>query len=114
MAGEERLTPALARLSTVVQPCWMCGIRLPADQMVADGGGACADIRWYCLDARRCTDRWITRWARPADIGHGTSETSRTRDQQLAGPDVARTGPVSRPPTAGARQPLWGPSTHLT
>ena len=26
--------------------CWMCGIRLPADQMVADGGGACPDLRW--------------------------------------------------------------------
>jgi hypothetical protein len=40
--------------------CWMCGIRRPASQMVPDGGNACDDIRWYCLDARACTGRWTT------------------------------------------------------
>jgi hypothetical protein len=26
--------------------------------MVPDGGQACADIRWYCKDAKSCTERW--------------------------------------------------------
>jgi hypothetical protein len=43
------------------ESCWMCGIRLRADQMVADGGSACPDVRWYCLDTRGCTQRWTTR-----------------------------------------------------
>jgi hypothetical protein len=38
----------------------MCGVRLPADQMVPDGGNACADVRWYCLDTADCTHRWTT------------------------------------------------------
>jgi len=46
----------------VVQ-CSMCGIALPLGLLVPDGGQACADIRWYCKDARSCTERWIT--ARP-------------------------------------------------
>ncbi len=47
--------------SLAVETCWMCGIRLPADQMVPDGGNACADVRWYCQDAASCTQRWTTR-----------------------------------------------------
>ncbi len=42
----------------------MCGIRLPTSQMLADGGHACNDLRWYCLDARACTERWTSRPAR--------------------------------------------------
>jgi len=38
--------------------CALCGIVLPAGLMVPDGGQACADIRWYCQDARACTERW--------------------------------------------------------
>jgi hypothetical protein len=45
----------------MVQSCWMCGIRLGADQMVADGGSACSDVRWYCRDTRGCTQRWTAR-----------------------------------------------------
>jgi len=40
--------------------CGMCGIALPLALLVPDGGRACADIRWYCKDARSCTERWIT------------------------------------------------------
>ncbi len=49
--------------------CAMCGIQLPAHQMVPDGGQACADVRWYCRDARACTDRWTSRLARPGPMG---------------------------------------------
>lgn len=51
-----------------VETCWMCGSRLPAEQMVPDGGNACADVRWYCQDTQSCTQRWTTRMkdGRPA------------------------------------------------
>jgi hypothetical protein len=41
--------------------CSLCGIELPLDLMVPDGGQACADIRWYCKDAKSCTERWTAR-----------------------------------------------------
>jgi hypothetical protein len=46
-----------------VQACWLCGIRLPTSQLVADGDPARGDVRWYCQDTRSCTERWT---ARPA------------------------------------------------
>jgi hypothetical protein len=38
----------------------MCGIERPLGLLVPDGGGACADIRWYCKDVKSCTERWTT------------------------------------------------------
>jgi len=70
MADQDRLTPVPAERA-VVTSCWMCGIRLPVGSMVADGGSACADVRWYCLDTRGCTDRWTSRSAGSADKGQG-------------------------------------------
>jgi hypothetical protein len=32
--------------------------------MVADGGSACADVRWFCRDIQGCTDRWTSRTAK--------------------------------------------------
>ena len=46
-----------------VAQCSMCGMMLPLGLLVPDGGQACADIRWYCKDAKSCTERWTT--ARP-------------------------------------------------
>jgi hypothetical protein len=46
-----------------VAECAICGIALPLALLVPDGGRACADIRWYCKDAKSCTERWTT--ARP-------------------------------------------------
>jgi|SRR5450755_1532012 hypothetical protein len=83
MADHERLALAPAG-SAVAKSCWMCGVRLHAGQMVADGTtSACADVRWYCLDTRGCTERWTTRSARPADSGQGTARTTE-RGKQLA------------------------------
>ena len=48
--------------------CSLCGIALPLGLLVPDGGQACADIRWYCKDARSCTERWTT--ARPPAGAH--------------------------------------------
>jgi hypothetical protein len=41
-----------------VAQCSLCGMSLPLGLLVPDGGPACADIRWYCKDARSCTERW--------------------------------------------------------
>jgi hypothetical protein len=48
--------------------CSLCGIARPLGLLVPDGGQACADIRWYCKDARSCTERWTT--ARPGAPAH--------------------------------------------
>ena len=41
-----------------VAECSMCGIERPLGLLVPDGGGACADVRWYCKDVKSCTERW--------------------------------------------------------
>jgi len=46
-----------------VAQCSLCGIALPLGLLVPDGGEACADVLWYCKDAKSCTERWTT--ARP-------------------------------------------------
>ena len=54
--------PAAAQRDRVrpleVAQCTMCGIALPLGLLIADGGQACANIRWYCKDAKSCTERW--------------------------------------------------------
>jgi hypothetical protein len=40
--------------------CWLCGTQMPTAAMVADGGAACSDVRWYCQDAQQCTWRWTS------------------------------------------------------
>ena len=64
---EENVNMTRGQTSTVawapnmtVETCWLCGIRLPEEQMVPDGGNACADVRWYCQDTQSCTRRWTT------------------------------------------------------
>jgi hypothetical protein len=77
MADEERAPSAAgfaARRPAVVS-CWMCGLRVQQNQMVPDGGRACADIRWYCEDARACTERW-TSTRREARVAGAASERS--------------------------------------
>jgi hypothetical protein len=60
MVGQGRLAAAHPARSAV-ESCWMCGIRLSTEWLMPDGGRACADIRWYCRDARACTERWTSR-----------------------------------------------------
>jgi hypothetical protein len=61
-AQRDRLRPLEAA------QCSLCGIAHPLGLLVPDGGQACADIRWYCKDARSCTERWTT--ARPRAHAH--------------------------------------------
>lgn len=58
-----------ARRAAVVS-CGLCGINLHKNQMVPDGGGACADVRWYCKDTQECTERWTAsrRLVPPAEV----------------------------------------------
>jgi hypothetical protein len=44
-----------------VASCALCGLELALGLMVPDGGHACADLRWYCKDAKSCTERWTAR-----------------------------------------------------
>jgi cytochrome c1 len=97
MAGEDHSIVSLA--NPAVQSCWLCGTRLPAREMVADGGSACADLRWYCADTRRCTERWTSHWSpgiRPdyshAAHSHGT----------VAAPSYSAAGGRSPSATGGA------------
>ena len=75
-----------------VRSCWMCGIRLPADQMVADGGDACQDVRWYCRDTLGCTERWTSRSMRSAAIRQ--AETAQTLAKQGTDADAAQSVPA--------------------
>ena len=49
--------------------CWLCGARLATYMLMADGGSACADVRWYCRDARACTSRWTVQRIRRLESG---------------------------------------------
>jgi hypothetical protein len=68
----------------------MCGIRLPAHQMVADGGSACLDVRWYCRDTWGCTRRWTSHPARPGPIRPDKAEKSEQPSEQAKGVAAAR------------------------
>ncbi len=106
MTDEERLAFPTMRPAGV-QSCWMCGTRLPTSSMVADGGSACADVRWYCQDTRGCTERWTSRRARPGQ-GGGPAGLADTGDRRFGGP---ATGPSpglaadGGPGGPGVRQP---------
>jgi hypothetical protein len=99
MADQQSRVPA-PRGQVSVTTCWMCGIRSSAGHMVADGGSACADLRWYCLDLRRCTERWTSRWARPADIRPGPAANVEDAGQAA---DLPRRGPASAGISPGDR-----------
>jgi hypothetical protein len=73
----------------------LCGIALPLGLLVPDGGEACADIHWYCKDARSCTDRWTT--ARPR-----TSERTQVPGRAVA--DAGEAAPDAAPDAAPVEQ----------
>jgi hypothetical protein len=93
MSHHQILTPVQEQ-STGVRSCWMCGINLSADHMVADGGSACADVRWYCVDTRACTERWTSRPAGPAGIQAGAAGSAPALGAQPTGPGFSLPTPV--------------------
>lgn len=105
LRGEQVMTdrqhPApFATESAQVKSCWMCGIRLPASQMVADGGSACLDVRWYCSDMWGCTRRWTSRSARRPAIRPGVTEPRSAR-RTAARPGVAEPDAAEPSETSG-------------
>jgi hypothetical protein len=84
MTGRQDLAPFGAE-SARVRSCWMCGIRLPASQMMADGGSACHDVRWYCRDTWGCTRRWTSHSGRLTAIRPDISEPLETPGEHSAG-----------------------------
>ena len=79
--------------------CSLCGIALPTGLLVPDGGQACADIRWYCKDAKACTERWTASLPRHAHIA--------PTPPSLAAPAAPPMGPTapSGPARAAGRRP---------
>ncbi len=76
-----------------VNRCSMCGVELPLGLLVPDGGPACDDVRWYCKDARSCTERWTA--ARPPQV------------PVISGPAADAAPPAAG--TARAEQPVSPP-----
>jgi hypothetical protein len=64
-AGRGKAVPA----GSATERCWLCGIRQATYMLMADGGSACADVRWYCRDARACTSRWTVQRIRRLESG---------------------------------------------
>jgi hypothetical protein len=89
MTDPQRPAP-LGGEPALVRSCWLCGIRLPAHQMVADGGSACPDLRWYCRDTWGCTRRWTSHSARLSAVRPGIAETQGTSGERAAGRAAAR------------------------
>ena len=71
--------------SAQVKSCWMCGIRLPAGQMMPDGGSACPDVRWYCRDTWGCTKRWTSRSGRLTAVRPEVAEQPQAPAERPAG-----------------------------
>jgi hypothetical protein len=78
-----------------VAQCAMCGIARPLGLLIPDGGQACADIRWYCKDAKSCTERW-------------TAARTPQRAQVPAAPGTAIAGAAELAPDAALTGQLDG------
>jgi len=95
--------------------CSLCGIVLPVTLMVPDGGQACADIRWYCQDAKSCTERWTASLPRHAHIAPTPPSLARPAVPMAAsGPAPATgrrrsvaSGPVPAELRGGPVQEAW-------
>jgi hypothetical protein len=75
---------------TAVVSCWLCGIHTSTEFMVADGGVACKDLRWYCKDTRSCTWRWATPSARHANVATTVAHDPDKRHDESSASDIVR------------------------
>jgi hypothetical protein len=96
MTDRQHLAPFEAA-SAQVRSCWMCGMRLPANQMMADGGSACHDVRWYCRDTWGCTRRWTSHSARRPAIRPDVAEPLDVPSEPSADLAAASPSPSSSP-----------------
>ena len=81
-----------------VAKCSLCGLEHPIGLMVPDGGNACADLRWYCKDARSCTQRWTSRLRALA------AETAAAGPREPAEPELEPASARSAPAEVAAKQ----------
>jgi hypothetical protein len=72
-----------------VAECALCGFTHPLGLLVPDGGPACDNVRWYCKDARACTERWTAALAEPARSEPAHSEAA---NAEAANAEAAHTG----------------------
>src|SRR5215469_5573946 len=108
MADQQGPIPGAAVPGTA-ESCWLCGIRVPVYQLVADGGRGCADIRWYCRDVLACTARWTARPSQPLATRPGSSvgRLARRLPFRLSISPAPATG------AAALRWPRWVSDWHL-
>lgn len=83
--------------------CSLCGMALPTSLLVPDGGQACADIRWYCRDAKSCTERWTANLPRHPHIAPTSASLAASAMPAPAMPAPGFAGPARRGAQAGAR-----------
>jgi hypothetical protein len=105
MAGEIRRLPGMgsgARRPGVVS-CWLCGIRLDSSEMTPDGGHWCDDIRWYCRDAKACTQRWTTSRRALSANGEEPQETGAGIIRPPTASHLGQAAPVSGKVAPAAR-----------
>ncbi len=75
--------------------CSLCGMAFPTSLLVPDGGQACADIRWYCQDAKSCTERWTANLPRHPHIAPTSASLASS----------AAPAPALEPATRAERRP---------
>jgi hypothetical protein len=78
--------------------CSLCGIALPTGLMVPDGGQACVDIRWYCKDAKSCTERWTASLPRHPHIAPTPPSLAPSAPMLASGPPPMPERRPSGPP----------------
>ena len=73
-----------------VAQCALCGFTHPLGLLVPDGGPSCDDVRWYCKDARACTERWTAALAEPAasEAPHSEAPHSEAAHSEAARTDA--------------------------
>jgi hypothetical protein len=86
--------PDWIRRQDIVE-CALCGITLPGQLMVPDGGAACADVRWYCQDAAACTRRWTSPQA-AIEIRHPVPARSSGGEAAPSGDEPGLAGELER------------------
>ena len=81
-----------------VAECALCGFTHPLGLLVPDGGPACGDVRWYCKDARACTERWTAALAEPvhseparSEPAHSEAANAEAANAEAANAEAART-----------------------
>jgi len=96
-----------ARRGLQTATCALCGIELPEGLMVPDGGRACDDLRWYCKDARSCTQRWTSRGRGPRALPPAPPPAS---SPAAPPPHAVRSAPPNPGDSAHAEVPAvqWG------